>query len=216
MKKIKDLNIRSIVVGPVRTNCYIVNRDGFSECFVVDPGDDAEQILSFMESEGLSAAGIFLTHGHFDHILAVEDIRGKMNAKLYAGREERELLKDISMNNPIRYPFKPSLEADYYCEEGQIIEIAGINSRVITTPGHTSGCVCYYLEKYGVLFSGDTLFLESVGRTDFPTGDSEMILRSIREKLFVLPEEVLVLPGHDSETSIGHEIANNPYTGKGL
>ncbi len=213
MKKIKDLNIRRIVVGPVETNCYIVNREGFSECMVIDPGDDGERILSLMESEGLKAEAVLLTHGHFDHILAVEDICGKMNAKLYAGSGERELLKDVSLNNPVRYPIKPSLEADCYCDDGQSIETAGISSKVIATPGHTSGCVCYYLKEYGVLFSGDTLFLESLGRTDFPTGSSEMILRSVREKLFVLPEEVLVLPGHDSETSIGHEIAYNPYFG---
>ncbi|MDR1700437.1 MAG: MBL fold metallo-hydrolase [Lachnoclostridium sp.] len=214
--KIKDLNIRNIVVGPVETNCYIVNREGFPECFVIDPGDESEKILSFIEAERLEAKSILLTHGHFDHILAVEDVQKKMNAKLYAGKEERDLLKNTSLNNPIRYPTKPSLEADIECSNGQIIEVAGLTIKVIATPGHTSGCVCYYLEDYGVLFSGDTLFLESIGRTDFPTGDSQMILHSIKERLFVLPDDVIVLPGHDSKTSIGHEKKHNPHFGMGL
>lgn len=213
MKKNK-LNVVEVVVGFISTNCYIVYKDGCPDCFIVDPGDNPEKILAIVKSKGLEVKAILLTHGHFDHIGAVANICRETGAKLYAYEAEQELLRDANLNNPIGYSAKDSMEADVYCQDGQKMKLADVELKVIATPGHTGGSVCYYIEDGGILFSGDTLFYEAVGRTDFPTSNPASIINSIREKLFTLPDSVIVLPGHGPSTSIEYEKENNPYVGK--
>lgn len=203
--------IKSLVVGDVQTNCYIVSAYDSGECVVIDPGDYADYILSEVEKNGYAVAAILLTHGHFDHILAVSDIREKTGCKVYAYEGERELLKEPKLNVSVAHRMVVSETADVYCSEGDIINEAGFSFEVIATPGHTIGSVCYYVKDEAVLFSGDTLFEMSVGRTDLPTGSTSTLIRSIKEKLFKLPDNVEVYPGHGPATGIGFEKKNNMF-----
>lgn len=210
-------------MGVCQTNCYFLYRDEAHDAIVVDPADKGANIYGALQKNGFRVTGILLTHGHFDHIWGLDALRDAANAaaeaegqepvKVYAGENERELLKSAEMNVSAAAGRACSTYADVYVKEGQEITLAGMTCKVIATPGHTAGGVCYYFEEAGFLVAGDTLFAESVGRTDFPTGSMSTLVRSIQEKLFVLPEETKVYPGHGESTTIGHEKKYNPYFG---
>lgn len=199
------------VVGPVQTNCYFFYDEETSECVLVDPGDSAGKIKQYIEQKGLKPTAILLTHGHFDHILAVKELKESYDVTVYAAEEEKEVLKNTGLNLSGQMRNAVSLEADYWLKDGEELDLLGQQMRCILTPGHTKGGMCFYFPKAGVLFSGDTLFEESVGRTDFPTGSMSTLIRSIREKLFVLPPAVQVYPGHGMKTSIENEKLYNPF-----
>ena len=203
--------VKYIVVGDVQTNCYITAADGSKECVIIDPGDQPEDILSEVRKNGYTVSAILLTHGHFDHILAVNDIRKKTGCRVYAGEKEKELLKEPKLNVSVAHRMVVSETADVYLNEGDIVNEAGLSFKVISTPGHTIGSICYYIEDEAVLFSGDTLFEMSVGRTDLPTGSMGNLVRSIKEKLYTLPNDVTVYPGHGPSTGIGFEKKNNMF-----
>ena len=209
--EINGLNIDSVIVSNVGTNCYIVHKKDSKSCFVVDPGDDGEQIAAWIKKQGLTIDHILLTHGHFDHIQGVRDLKNCMRAQICALDVEKGLLGDAKMNISAMTGRPEEIEADLWLHDKQIFESGGISIQVIHTPGHTRGSCCYYLEEEKVLFSGDTLFMESVGRTDFPTGNERELLESLREKVLVLPSETKVFSGHGPVTDIGYEQANNPY-----
>ena len=154
---------------------------------------------------------ILLTHGHFDHIWGVEEIRELSGAKVYAYEKEKELCEDASLNVSKGAGRACVVKADQYVKDGGEITEAGITCRLLATPGHTSGSCCYYFEADKILISGDTLFQESVGRTDLPTGSMGTLVRSVKDKLFPLPDEVKVYPGHGEATTIGHEKKYNPF-----
>ena len=210
-----------MVLGVCQTNCYFLYRDGAQEAIVVDPADKGANIYSALQKNGFRAAGILLTHGHFDHIWGLDGLRDAANAaaesdgrepvKAYACEAERELLRSARLNVSAQAGRACETYADVYVKDGQEITIADMSFKVIATPGHTAGGCCYYFEEAGILMSGDTLFAESVGRTDFPTGSMGTLVRSIKEKLFVLPEETKVYPGHGERTTIGYEKKNNPF-----
>lgn len=216
-----EIKIGRMVMGVCRTNCYFLYRDGEKECIVVDPADAGNNIYEALHKNGFRVAGIMLTHGHFDHIWGLDALRNAANAaaeadgmepvKVYANADERELLKDVHMNVSEQAGRACSAYADVYVKDGQEISLAGMTCRAIATPGHTAGGCCYYFEEAGILLAGDTLFAESVGRTDFPTGSMSTLIRSIREKLFILPNETRVYPGHGDSTTIGHEKEYNPF-----
>lgn len=199
------------VVGPVQTNCFFYfeedNRDGI----VVDPGDEADKILQYVRDRKLNIQAILLTHGHFDHIMAVEALKKEWNVPVYASHEERQVLENPQINLSVQMASPLSLTVDKYLKDGEKLELMGQEVRCILTPGHTCGGMCYYFPKQGVLFSGDTLFQESVGRTDFPTGSMSTLIRSVREKLFTLAPATRVYPGHGMMTSIENEKMYNPY-----
>lgn len=207
------MKIEKLVVGAVMTNCYIVYNEnsepdaasGLRECFVVDPGDYASRILQLMDSLKLECKAILLTHGHFDHIYAVDEIREKTGAPVYAGADEAELLGNCEMNVSKRIRKPVEVRADKLLKDGEVIQPAGITVKTIFTPGHTQGCVCYYLRDEGLLLSGDTLFESSIGRTDLPTGNEAEIFKSITSKLLTLPADTKVYPGHGGETTIERE-----------
>lgn len=203
--------VKCLVVGEVQTNCYIVAADGSEKCVIMDPGDYADYILSEVNKAGYVIEAVLLTHGHFDHILAVDAIRKKTGCKIYAYEEERRLLKDPKLNVSVACGPGISENADVYLKEGDTVDAAGLSFKVIATPGHTVGSVCYYVEDEAVIFSGDTLFEMSVGRTDLPTGSTGTLIRSIKEKLFTLPDDITVYPGHGPATSIGYEKQNNMF-----
>lgn len=210
-----EIKIGRMVLGALGTNTYFLYREGDGRAVVVDPADRGEHIYRTLRENGLQTAAILLTHGHADHIWGTKDLQKEAqengSVKIYACEAERELLADADLNlsGAFRRPY--TLEADEYLKDGEEIEIAGIGCRVIATPGHTVGGCCYYIEEAGFLISGDTLFLESTGRTDFATGSMSTLVRSIKEKLFLLPEDTKVYPGHGDSTTIGHEKKYNPF-----
>lgn len=218
-----EIKIGRMVLSMCQTNCYFLYRDGEKDAIVVDPADQGVSIYSALQRNGFRVAGILLTHGHFDHIWGLDALRDATNAaaesdgleavKAYASEDEREVLKSPHLNVSDQVGRPCSTYADVYVKDGQEITIAGITCKAIATPGHTAGGCCYYFEEAGFLVSGDTLFAESVGRTDFPTGSMGTLVRSIKDKLFVLPEETKVYPGHGDATTIGHEKKYNPFCG---
>ena len=205
------MQIERFIVGMVGTNCYVVSNEETSECFLVDPGAYSDKVIAYIREHELKPQAILLTHGHFDHIMGLDGVLREFPIPVYAQEEEEILLKDASYNASVSYGPAYTFSGASYIKDGQILELAGMTIRAIHTPGHTIGGCCYYIESEHVLFSGDTLFHDSVGRTDFPTGSQSQLVRSIREKLLGLPEETVVCPGHMSETTIGHEKKCNPF-----
>lgn len=205
------MKLKSLVVGPVGTNCYILSNDS-KDCVIVDPGDEAGRIASYIKNEDLHVSGILLTHGHFDHITAVNELRDIFGCLVYAGADEEKMLNDSALNSCGFGMGAPVVVKDVkYLSDGEEIFLAGFSIRTLFTPGHTPGGVCYYIEKEGILFSGDTLFCMSVGRTDFPGGSSSTLIRSIKDKLLPLPDDTKVYTGHGEATDIGFEKQNNYF-----
>ena len=198
-------------VGEVETNCYIVVNEARNECFVIDPGDEEEVLIAAIEESKAAPKAVLLTHGHFDHIYAVEPLVKKYGIPVYASENEAALLAEPEMNCSAYYGREVSIVPENYIEDGDTFEIAGFKIKGIHTPGHTKGSMCFYIEKEGVLFSGDTLFMGSVGRTDLPTGNTHLLLESLRDKIIVLPPETVICPGHGPETKLDYEKRNNSY-----
>ncbi|WP_318702646.1 MBL fold metallo-hydrolase [Candidatus Acetatifactor stercoripullorum] len=216
-----EIKIGRMVLGSCQTNCYFLYRTGDSRVLVADPADQGAAIFDTLKKNGFCVEGILLTHGHFDHIWGCEELRKRANEDaaergaepvlVYACEAERALLGD-AVKNVSKMAGRPcTLEADVYVKDGEEIAVAGMTCRVIATPGHTAGGCCYYFEEAGFLLCGDTIFLESVGRTDFPTGSMGTLIRSIKEKIFTLPEETKLYPGHGDGTTVGHEKSYNPF-----
>ena len=206
------IRVEFMVVGPVSTNCYFLINDELKEVAIVDPGDQAARIQAFIAKEELKPVAILLTHGHFDHMMAAEALREEYKIPVYACAKEKELLNSSRKN--LSYGFirtDYTMDADIYCKEGDEFSIAGCTVKVLETPGHTKGGCCYYIASENIVFTGDTLFCQSIGRTDFEGGSYPEICKSIKEKLFVLPEETICYCGHGEGTSIRHEKGRNPY-----
>jgi len=210
------LIVDSIVLGMCQTNTYFLHLEGSTNTIIVDPADEGTKIHNYLKKNGLKPVGIILTHGHFDHILGVKDLvqatEKDEGVKLlvHACEKEKNVLNDARMNLSGSFCSPYTIDADVYLKDGEVFSIADMTFRVIWTPGHTEGSCCFYFENEGVLITGDTLFARSVGRSDFPTGDGRTLCRSIREKLFVLPEETMCYPGHMQPTNIGLEKKYNP------
>ncbi|MBE5957765.1 MAG: MBL fold metallo-hydrolase [Lachnospiraceae bacterium] len=205
MAKIEILQMR---VGELVENCYVCANKDTKECFIVDPGDNARLINLRMEQNGYKPVAILLTHGHWDHIGAAKELKKKHNIPIIASAAEDKVLSDPRVNLSAMFGMPTMIKADEFVNDGQVIEIAGLSVKVILTPGHTCGGACFYIEENGVLFSGDTLFSCSYGRTDFPTGSAAALFNSIKNKLLVLPEDTIVYAGHMEATSIGNERLN--------
>lgn len=216
-----DLKIGRLVVGALSTNTYFVYRDGQDECIVIDPADTGRLLFGKIRSAGFRTVGILLTHGHHDHIGGAKTMKAAANevaenhgyapVKIYAHEAERDLLQSVQMNLSDWLGRPCTLDADVYVKDGDEIEIAGIRCRVLATPGHTAGGCCYYFEEAGFCICGDTIFQESTGRTDFPTGSMSTLVRSIKEKIFTLPDETVLHPGHGGATTVEHEKKYNPF-----
>ncbi len=203
--------IDSRILGMVGTNCYLLCNMDIKECVLIDPADSQDEISRMIDESGCSLKGILLTHGHFDHIMAADAIRDKYGVKVYASCDEKNTLEQPHINLGEAYGLKLSVKADVWHKDGEILKLAGFDIEALHTPGHTEGGSCYYIREIGVLFSGDTLFCGSVGRTDFPGGSMSEIVRSIKEKVMVLPDDTKVYPGHGEGTSVGYERENNPF-----
>lgn len=207
-----QLGTASLTVGDLAVNCWFLVNEDTKEALVFDPGDKAERILAFAERKGWKITFILLTHGHADHMGGAEELKRLTEAPVYALAEEEPLLKNGKTNLSVFILHKViTVEADEYVHDGQELTLSGIRLKVLHTPGHTPGGCCFYCEEAGCVFAGDTLFQGSVGRSDFPGGSMSQLVRSVKEKLFLLPDETKVYPGHGEETSIAYEKRYNPF-----
>lgn len=206
-----QIEIKSMTLGMVATNCYLIINKETKEALLIDPADNALRISNVIEENVCTLKAILLTHGHFDHIMALNELKKRYNVPVYAHEEEEDVLKQSSLNMSGMIGQIYTTQADIYVKDGEHLKLAGLDIIVLHTPGHTKGGVCYYLPEEKVLMSGDTLFHCSIGRTDFPTGSMSQLVHSVKEQLFVLPDDVQVYPGHDSVTSIGYEKQYNPF-----
>ncbi|MBQ8591877.1 MAG: MBL fold metallo-hydrolase [Lachnospiraceae bacterium] len=206
-----ELKIGRMVLSICATNCYFVYRENTSEVIVIDPADKGDYIYEKLSEKGFVVKGILLTHAHFDHIWGSNELRELSEAPIYAYEAEKELCEDVRNNvsASVRRPY--TVIPDYYVKDNEEITIADMTCKVLATPGHTIGSCCYYFEEEGILLSGDTLFQESVGRTDLPTGSMGALTRSIKTKLYPLPDDTKVFPGHGDQTTIGYEKKYNPF-----
>lgn len=207
-----NLEIYVKTLGDMGTNCYIMVNHDMDECVVFDPGAEPEVLKEIFDNPQFQLRGIFLTHGHFDHIGAVKALRDAYHVPVYASRQEQEeVLTKVNVNLTGSFGLPYIIEADELLRDGEVVEIIGTKIQCLLTPGHTSGGMSYYCEELASVIVGDTLFHESVGRTDFPTGSASTLIKSVREKLFTLPDETKVFPGHMSDTTIGWEKKYNPF-----
>lgn len=203
--------IKNFISGPLAVNSYLVADENSKKAIMIDAGGHNTNMVNFIKDNNLHLEYIILTHGHGDHIGGVEAYQKEFpEAKLIAGEDEKQLLSDAGLNFSKETTGKTiELIADHYVSDGEIIKIGDLDLKFIHTPGHTTGGICILIGN--ALFSGDTLFAQSIGRTDFPGGSFSEISASIHNKLFVLPSETRVYPGHMNETTIGFEKENNPF-----
>ena len=206
------MEIKRLVLGLVRTNCYIVYSEETKKAVIIDPAADSRRIMEEISGLGVVPEAVLLTHGHFDHMLAAESLKNGYQIPICVHKADAELVKHPDLNCSEQFLHMAyAISANEELEDGQELRFLDGAFTVLSTPGHTEGSCCYYAKEDNILFSGDTLFQGSVGRTDLPTGSAAKLVNSIREKLFVLPEDTLVLSGHGDQTTIGEEKQYNPY-----
>ncbi len=204
------MKLHTLVLGALGTNCYILADETTKDAIVIDAPDSPEKILCCINENGYHLTGILLTHGHYDHILALRTLKEVTRAPILVHRNGKPFLMD-GISNLCHYvgiDWTP-VEPDVLLDEGDTITVGTLSFRVLHTPGHTSDCIC--LTGEGIVISGDTLFLGSIGRVDHPTGSMVQEISSIKEKLMPLPDETVVYPGHGPSTTIGRERRENPY-----
>jgi glyoxylase-like metal-dependent hydrolase (beta-lactamase superfamily II) len=208
----KPMVIKMLAVGPFAANCYIVGSSATKQGMIIDPGAEADTILRTVQQTRLSISLIAITHAHIDHVGALREVQEKTNAQFAIHEAEKGFLFAAPMRmltslgiSPIKSPPRP----DRTLKDGERIDVGDLHFEVLHTPGHSSGGIC--LSGHGVVFSGDTLFNLGIGRTDFPGMSHERLMKSIHEKLMVLPDETIVYPGHGPSTTIGDERRGNPF-----
>lgn len=210
------LNVKVYSLGPVQTNCYIVSNKE-KDCLIFDPGEEASRIIKVIQTNHLKPKAIFLTHAHFDHIGAIDQIVEAYQIPLYIHEKEVDWLKDSNKNGSGKYAELPNyiiqtspLE-EHIIRKEQTIELEGFTFDAVFTPGHSPGSISYIFKDDGFAIVGDTLFEMSIGRTDLQGGSLEVLLKSIHDKLLVLPEDTIIYPGHGNYTTPGREMDTNPF-----
>lgn len=208
------MKIDRLILGAYQTNCYILRAgEAAKDCLIIDTGLEAGELVDFLQRHKLNPVAVVLTHGHADHITGLAAVRGRFpNIKVYIHKLDAEMLTGVKDNlSAMAGVLFSSEPADFSLEEGDVIEQANIKLDVLHTPGHTPGGICLYSKNEGIVFVGDTLFADSVGRTDMPGGSTTQLIKSIKKKLCPLPDKTVVYPGHGPVTTIAQEKANNPF-----
>ena len=208
-----ELEVRGVVVGLFRENCWVVGSRQRGEACVIDPGDEPEEILALARDMGVRITRVVASHAHLDHIMAARDIVDATGAPFLLHEADLSIADSLpeSVRAWMGREVPPAPRPDAFPKDGDDLEVAGVTLTVLHTPGHTPGSVSLYAREARLLFSGDTLFRESIGRVDLPGGDFQQIARSITQRLYALPEDTRVLPGHMEETTIGYERQHNPF-----
>lgn len=212
------MKIMYMVLGPFMTNTYILYNEATMEGLVVDPSFSPEQYIKAIKEKKIHLTSIFLTHAHVDHMAGMNELRKAFpEARMYMDKRDRPFLRDPERNLSYMFP-TPTLvdDADVWVKDGDEIETSGYTFQVIDTSGHTPGGISFYLKKEGIVFTGDSLFQGSIGRTDFPGGSMKELTGSIRKNLFALPDSTVVLSGHGEQTTIGQEKRTNPFLTGGI
>ena len=207
------LNITSYPLGPIQTNCYIIE-DASKNCIIIDPGEEGKRIIDVILQNELKPLAILLTHGHFDHIGAVDVVRDEFNIPVYIHELEKDSLTDPAQNGSTRYPTLPLVKnrkADYLFSEEGVKTIGPFRFNVLHTPGHSVGSVSFVFTEERFAVVGDTLFNQGVGRTDLPGGDTDILLSSIHNKLLSLGDDFIIYPGHGPSTTTTNEMDGNPF-----
>lgn len=208
------MKIDHLILGSFENNCYILRQNNQAEdCLIIDTGLEAGELIDFLQKNKLKPAAVIFTHGHADHIVGAAALRENYpNIKVYIHKLDAEKLtrpaKNLSM---LAGTFFKTGPADVFLNDGDLIDQAGIKLQVFHTPGHTEGGICLYSKDDNVVFTGDTLFADSVGRTDFPGGSMTKLIEGIKTKLCTLPDETVVYPGHGPATTMAREKAHNQY-----
>lgn len=205
------MKIEKFVLGSLGTNSYLLINEETKEVLIVDPATCPDYLVQHIKSNGYLPKAILLTHGHFDHVMGLDGFVKEFDIPIYLHEEEKKILEDPSLNLSAMFGSSYAYHNVQCLKDGEILELAGLSLQVIHTPGHTCGSCCYYIKEEDVLISGDTLFCQSVGRSDFPTGSMSTLVHSIREKLFSLPDDTMVYPGHNEVTCIADEKMYNPF-----
>ncbi len=209
--QVTELIVRGIVVGVFAENCWIIGSRRTGEAIAIDPGDQPDEIMALARDMGVSIKVIANSHAHLDHIMGVRGVQSETGAKFLLHAADLPVARTAAASAAafLGHEIEPPPEPDAFLSDGGEVEVAGVKLKVIHTPGHTPGSVSFYTD--GMLFSGDTLFQASIGRTDLPGGDYGQEMDSIIDRLLVLPDETVVLPGHMRETRIGFERQANPF-----
>lgn len=204
--------VYQVSVGPLQVNCFIVSCNKTKEAIVIDPGEEGSRILQLIEQEGLIVSKVVNTHGHFDHIGANQEVIDKTGAELMIHKDDLPILQNARTHAEVYgLSVSPSPEPDKLLDQGDSFNVGELEFKVFHTPGHSPGGIC--LLSKGHLFVGDVLFSGSIGRTDLSGGDFDALVEGVREKLFNLPDETVVHPGHGPDTTIGRERQLNPFVG---
>ena len=204
--------LESFPVGPLHCNCSILGDEVTHEAVVVDPGDNIVEILSRLQKHGLTLRQIVITHAHIDHVGGAALLRKATGAPVFLNQNDLGLLSAMEMQAGwLGIPTPEVAPPDASAEDGLAVGLATLPGEVIHTPGHTPGSICLLFPQHHLLLAGDTLFAGSIGRTDLPGGDGRLILRSLRDRLMVLPDTTRVVPGHGPDTTIGEERQSNPF-----
>jgi len=208
------MKIDRLMLGAYETNCYVLRRsETVRDCLIIDAGLGAGKLIKFLKEHQLNPLAVVLTHGHIDHIAGVAALRTEFpDIKVHIHKLDADMLTEPNTNLSAMTGGNFSIElAEFILDEQSIIEQAGLKLSVLHTPGHTPGGICLYSKDEGIVFTDDALFADSIGRTDFPNGSMSQLLKGIKEKLFTLPDETKVYPGHGPITSIAHEKEHNPF-----
>ena len=205
------MKVEKFALGSLGTNCYLLINEESRELVIVDPAACPDYVVGHIRRGGYTPKAILLTHGHFDHVMGIDKFVKEFHVPVYLHEEEKGILGDPERNLSAMFGESYAYKDVKCLVDGQVLNVAGLALKVIHTPGHTAGGCCYYEENENVLISGDTLFYQSVGRSDFPTGSMAVLVNSIKEKLFCLSDETTVYPGHGEQTSIGDEKIYNPF-----
>ncbi|WP_338470244.1 MBL fold metallo-hydrolase [Niallia sp. XMNu-256] len=203
---------KQVPLGQMQTNCYVLKKEDFS-CLIIDPGSEGEKLIQYLREEDLKPIAIVLTHAHYDHIGAVDTIRSAYDIPVYVHHLEKDWLSSPALNLSEKMPAgKVQVnEADEIIMGEQELTIESFSFKIYETPGHSPGSISLYFEDAGIVCSGDALFSGSIGRSDLPGGNQELLLKSIHDKLLTLPENTAVLCGHGPVTTIGNEMNTNPF-----